>query len=735
MATYFFRNSGTDWGTAANWSLSSGGPANGAVPLVTDDVIFDDNSGNCSVVGTRVCRDLTTTSYTNTITITFLTNQGLDVNRNLTLGSSTIIAGTGYLSMSSASGILDLPVGYVLSNLNVISSGTITLVRSVTITTLRRTLSGTATILPQSGSMTITINNGLHLHANNGVINFGANVTLLYTGNTTIDNIIVGGNITLVSGTLSMIGNCRFGVGTVNLSAGTLNAGTSTYTLNAATHTLITGTNSLWNLAGGATTLTISSNLNILNLLSASMTTVGAFDIIVSNTIGGTNVTITTPNRKIILTGSSGQAGISLNGVIFNFISTTVEIDCGPNTFSTSLTNNGQVNINTNSSLNYISGVLASFLDLQITGVGSINMGTSQVGGVSPWRSILVFGTLTINSELSFRDITPAGGTFTASTVQRINFSRNITGAPNTQNLVNIELNCLNGFDTGTANSIINGVSGINRFIINKSSNTLFVNNAITFTNINVDYVSGIINQTANVTFNNCTLNLNGAIFNGQVTCTNTNTLISLLEVSGTLITGTSCRFAGTAGFRTNVLNISNNTILEAGITYSVYGNLTMIGTAAARRDLRSSQQAVFVGTASGTTLTRSSGAVPTVGMTLGGNLNTAIPTGLGNLLPNRPVINGGVNPNFTLDLSVTPTTGNVTLIAGNKAILILENSGTQNVVYVTCQDIDSSTGNTILAFGSVNDNAGVTLPNIYRTLNWGELVAPRFSNVDTFIL
>jgi hypothetical protein len=71
MATYYFRNVGVNWGDAANWSLSSGGPADGAVPTNLDDVKFDNNSGNCTVnsVG-RVCKSIDFTNYINTITFT-----------------------------------------------------------------------------------------------------------------------------------------------------------------------------------------------------------------------------------------------------------------------------------------------------------------------------------------------------------------------------------------------------------------------------------------------------------------------------------------------------------------------------------------------------------------------------------------------------------------------------------------------------------------------------------------
>lgn len=72
MATYYFRNVGVNWGDASNWSLSSGGPADGAVPTNLDDVKFDSNSGNCTINATsRVCKSIDFTNYTNTITFTF----------------------------------------------------------------------------------------------------------------------------------------------------------------------------------------------------------------------------------------------------------------------------------------------------------------------------------------------------------------------------------------------------------------------------------------------------------------------------------------------------------------------------------------------------------------------------------------------------------------------------------------------------------------------------------------
>jgi hypothetical protein len=73
MPDRYWVGSGT-WNSTstANWSATSTTGATGAsVPTVADDVIFDANSGNCtlSTTGTRTCRSLTMTGYTNTMTL------------------------------------------------------------------------------------------------------------------------------------------------------------------------------------------------------------------------------------------------------------------------------------------------------------------------------------------------------------------------------------------------------------------------------------------------------------------------------------------------------------------------------------------------------------------------------------------------------------------------------------------------------------------------------------------
>jgi len=103
MATYYFRNTGTGvWGTASNWSLTSGGGATGAVPTAADTAVFDSNSISCTLnTSNRVCLSLSATTYTNTLALTTL---NLTVSGNINLGSGmSITTSTGSLIVNANS--------------------------------------------------------------------------------------------------------------------------------------------------------------------------------------------------------------------------------------------------------------------------------------------------------------------------------------------------------------------------------------------------------------------------------------------------------------------------------------------------------------------------------------------------------------------------------------------------------------------------------------------------------
>ena len=81
MATYYFRSTGTNWGTAGDWSATpSPSYTAGAVPTTLDDAVFEAASANCIINAgaTRNCVNLTCTSYTGTLT--FNTNLSVTAN-------------------------------------------------------------------------------------------------------------------------------------------------------------------------------------------------------------------------------------------------------------------------------------------------------------------------------------------------------------------------------------------------------------------------------------------------------------------------------------------------------------------------------------------------------------------------------------------------------------------------------------------------------------------------------
>ncbi len=105
MATYYFRNTGTGvWGTASNWSLTSGGGATGAIPTAADTAVFDSNSISCTLnTSNRVCLALSCTTYTQTLN---LSTFNLTVSGNINLGSSmTLTTTTGSLIVNANSTI------------------------------------------------------------------------------------------------------------------------------------------------------------------------------------------------------------------------------------------------------------------------------------------------------------------------------------------------------------------------------------------------------------------------------------------------------------------------------------------------------------------------------------------------------------------------------------------------------------------------------------------------------
>jgi hypothetical protein len=230
MATYYFRNVGTDWNTASNWSLTDGGGATGAVPTAADDAYFTSNSGSCTVsTASRVCKTLIFSGvgagdYSNTFTL----NNTLTVSGNITLSSTMTFAGTSTLGINALS----------------------TLTSNGTTLTCSLTLTGNLTL-----GDNVTINGDFRIAA----------VTI--TGNTLY---IGGGLIQTVNGNTSTLNSNIEMIGTGNISVGTSGAsfgGTGTLTINTSGIITITGLSFSGNRSFVYVdgTINVTGNVNFIN--------------------------------------------------------------------------------------------------------------------------------------------------------------------------------------------------------------------------------------------------------------------------------------------------------------------------------------------------------------------------------------------------------------------------------------------------------------------------------------
>lgn len=108
-------------GTASNWSLSSGGPANGAIPGNGDDVIFDSNSrATCTLNTNRNCRTLSFTNWTGTIDFN---NVFLRIYGSIDCGDALFsITNPGSWQMGATNGVMN---GQIIRTNGKVLSGTL----------------------------------------------------------------------------------------------------------------------------------------------------------------------------------------------------------------------------------------------------------------------------------------------------------------------------------------------------------------------------------------------------------------------------------------------------------------------------------------------------------------------------------------------------------------------------------------------------------------------------------
>jgi len=300
MAARYFLNIGANWGDTANWSDTSGGAGGFSVPTSSDDVFFDNNSGNCTVnASNRACLSINFTNYSNNINFAFnITSSG-----NITLSASMTFSGSGTLicnataTLTSNGKAINIPLTLTGSTV------TFTLADNWT----------TQALLTLNGSTTTNIINGNNIYIEGNLTHGSGRVegttNIIFQGTTTWTNSAgneLRNNVTFnTSGTITLSGNIRYAGGTMTWSSGTIvstGATVSFQSFSSGINTTIDLNGLILDnvlLAGASLTHTINSPFSVRVLL----------------TIGGTNNSYVINGNRINVLGSmSVQNGFVTTG-------------------------------------------------------------------------------------------------------------------------------------------------------------------------------------------------------------------------------------------------------------------------------------------------------------------------------------------------------------------------------------------------------------------------------------
>ena len=426
MATYYFRNVGANWGDAANWSLTSGGTASGAVPTAADDAIFDANSGACTVnTSNRVCKTIDFTNYTNTITMTF----GINVSGNITLGSGMGVGGTGFLAFNNVSATYT-PNGYEWPNefrfISVTTSKTYTIAADCSfggVVSNTGSVGGTlANIF--AGGRTITCKAGINNTVGTlmqGVTSF---TTFVIAGGTLNGIFTQFTNVTLNSAstiTVNSVGMYSTATGGVNPPTFTYTAGTisGTRTLSFGACTLNLGSSVKWTaMTGGggglqgSTVLAADLHCEGLYTINMGFLSSGAYNIYTWSYAGTAAVGDPqgsgggNPPAKLIFNGTGTISYTGGNGWLIE-INTT-----GTVTITTSVLTLNSVNVV--GGFNWIQGSVVHSTEMSISrGGGTFNFGEVSWWNVTLGSNISWVTNLILLSDLVVRGRLSISGTIT----------------------------------------------------------------------------------------------------------------------------------------------------------------------------------------------------------------------------------------------------------------------------------------------------------------------------------
>jgi hypothetical protein len=272
MANYYFRNTGnTDFGTASNWSLSDGGPADGLSPIVGDNAYFTSNSGDCTLTtGTRsmggmIFAGVGAGDYSGTLTIAagaaFNVSTTGSFPASIILSSTMTILGSGTLQQTNALGTITFTSNGCTSVPNLRISG------ATNVFTDNWTINGDFTITNGGGIVTMTLGtNVINVKGNLGIGATTGNINQTGTGGIILNGAgpqiwsqpnYNGGalrtNLTISNPNVVISGIVGYGVGTLaSTTSAIATRSTLVLTASCTLNTSLINWNNV-NILGGAT--------------------------------------------------------------------------------------------------------------------------------------------------------------------------------------------------------------------------------------------------------------------------------------------------------------------------------------------------------------------------------------------------------------------------------------------------------------------------------------------------
>lgn len=543
VGPYYARSTGGNWGDASTWSLTSGGGPTGSVPTASDDVIFDNLSGNVTINSASVAKSVTFNGGTGYSGI--LTHNGYSLTVS---GSATFVSGMTYTPLATSTLVFNSTAtlttgGKLMPNVSV-TSGALTLGDNLSFMASQIiTLTHSSTSAINQNGKTIAGNSSTNrVLIKSNTVGTGRTITVAggTYANADFQDIIFanGGNSLDLSSITGLSGDC----GGNSISGG----GTLTFT-SPSTETFASTSGSWSDVGKWTSRVPLPQDLARFQAMSSSQTitidmprlpnsdfsSVTNTPTILMNTSGLTYTaygsliltgvgTFTCPSfagfisrSDITVTSNSKILGSNASGFLSVYVvGATLTLS---DNFSTSHAlwmkqTNGTLTTNSNVSIR------------QMIGVGAINMGS---------------GTWTVTGGTSFWDMTQATVNPGTSTIALSSSGTTFAGGTNTYNNITVSpsLTALTFSGAFTFSNLTMSSAGAKTIKFTKNTiYTMTGNNFLSGTSGNLITISS---DTAGQTF---TLNKTSGVV-----------ISDYISLQDSIISGDADWFAGPLSHSTNV--------------------------------------------------------------------------------------------------------------------------------------------------------------------------------------